>query len=82
MSLLLTKREAAEILRQSVPTLDRKIRAGEIRVKRLGRAVRIESEDLQAYIDRGDSQKKPVVETTGTHCSAGEITIAHPRSIS
>lgn len=82
MTSLLTKRQAAEILQQSIPTLDRKIREGKLKVKRLGRAVRIEPEDLQAYIDGGESREKPVGETTGTHCSAGEITIAHPLTVS
>jgi len=82
MDPLLTKRQAAEILQLSIPTIDRKIRTGELRAVRLGRAVRIEPDDLREYVNRRESQKKSVGETTGTHCTAEVITFDQHRSVS
>jgi excisionase family DNA binding protein len=46
---LMTRREAAEVLRVSTRTLDRWLRGGHasIRAKRLGRAVRVSAEDVE-----------------------------------
>jgi excisionase family DNA binding protein len=45
--LLLTRAAAARGLSVSLPTLDRLIRAGHLRVLRLGRAVRVPEDELR-----------------------------------
>lgn len=54
---LLTKQEVAKILKQSVPTVDRKLRSKEIRSIHLGTAVRVDPVDLRAYLDRNRSEE-------------------------
>lgn len=49
---LLTRKEAAQRLSVSVRTVDRLIRARRLRVRRVGRAVRIATPDLNALIAR------------------------------
>jgi excisionase family DNA binding protein len=49
---LYTRRQAAERLTISVPTLDRLIRTGELPVVRIGRSVRLAESDLHAYLTR------------------------------
>ena len=56
---LLTRKEACARLRISMPTLNRRIQSGALRIVKLGTAgnspVRIRSADLDAYIDGGSS---------------------------
>jgi excisionase family DNA binding protein len=47
---LFTIQEVAERLRVSVETIRRRISAGELRVIRDGRIIRIDPDDLEAYI--------------------------------
>ena len=47
---LLTIREAAERLGVSIETVRRRIKAGELRVIRDGRIIRIHPDDLESYI--------------------------------
>jgi excisionase family DNA binding protein len=49
---LLTDREAAEVLRVSPRTLWGLMKAGEVRVIRIGRAVRYPVSELEAFIRR------------------------------
>lgn len=49
----ITVREAAESLRVSPATLRRLIAGGRIRAVRVGRSVRIDPRDLEAFLSRG-----------------------------
>ena len=63
---VLTIDEAAESARVSTSTLRRAVKAGHLRVARLGRCVRILDEDLVAYLRSstttpGSSETSPLV---------------------
>ena len=47
---LKTVAEAADLLRVSIKTIDRAIKAGELHVHRLGRQRRIAEDDLAAFL--------------------------------
>ena len=55
----LTRQEARRLLRISASTLDTEVRSGRLRIHRFGRLVRIDAQDLAAYI--ADARK------VGTH---------------
>lgn len=50
MDRLLTRRDAADILRVSVSTLERHLRAGRITVCKIGRATRIRPGELERFV--------------------------------
>ena len=52
MEKLLTRNDAASILQVSIIFLDREIKRGRLKCKRLGKCVRITYKDLEAYINR------------------------------
>jgi excisionase family DNA binding protein len=55
-SAILTKQEAAELLRCTVRYLERQIRAGRLRaLKPTGKLVRIRLKDLEAFLESGAS---------------------------
>lgn len=56
--LLLTISEACERFRLSRRFLDASIRAGTLRAARFGRAVRLDVEDLRAFLDRAKGGSK------------------------
>jgi excisionase family DNA binding protein len=55
-SAILTKKEAAELVRCTVRYLERQIRAGRLRaLKPTGKLVRIRLKDLEAFLESGAS---------------------------
>lgn len=51
----LTVQEAANLMRVSSMTVTRLIRRGELTAYRIGRSLRIDQDDLDAYLQRGYS---------------------------
>ncbi len=66
---LLTRQEAADILHMSETWIKRQIRAGQLGSVSLGRAVRVEEDELRRFIQ---SRKTAVVETVGTPTGSEE----------
>jgi len=56
---LLTKKEAAKLLKVSLPTIDRMIRRGDFPIVRLSpKAVRIKVSDIVAFLERRTVRKE------------------------
>lgn len=53
---LMTRQEAAELLRVSLPTLDRLLRQNKLPVIRIGKSVRFRKSSLQAMIDKLETE--------------------------
>ena len=53
---LLNIREVADVLRCSAKTVHRLVDRGELTATRVGRRLRIDQRDLEAYLARGRSQ--------------------------
>ena len=54
---LYTREEAAKFLRVSVSTVDRLIRSGALKARKVGRQVRMTRSDLENLLERGVNEK-------------------------
>ena len=63
---VLTTREAAQYLRVSLPTINRRVRSGELPYIRMGRSLRFRLADLDAYLASLVTQKWERYEKKGT----------------
>ena len=58
--IVLSRREAAEALGVSIDTVAALIASGELRAVRIGKAVRVPREEIEALIQRGRAQTRVV----------------------
>ena len=63
---VLTTREAAQYLRVSLPTINRRVRSGELPYIRMGRSLRFRLADLDAYLASLVTQKWERYEKKGS----------------
>jgi excisionase family DNA binding protein len=56
--LVVTQAQAAQRLRCSLSTIKRRVKAGDLRVSRVGGLVRIRIQDLDAYLNQNQNQEK------------------------
>lgn len=63
---LLSRQDAAAYLGVSLATIDRMIRDREVTITRIGKRVKFDQDDLDAYIDRSKVYAEAETETEGT----------------